>query len=86
MVWYGDVHLKQQAVIEFLVVEKESVTNIHRRLKMYTETVLLIEALLVIRLRELRVLRKAKRSSVTRLALAGQQQQSLWRCCNMLMN
>jgi hypothetical protein len=27
------VHLKQQAVIEFLVAEKESVTNIHRRLK-----------------------------------------------------
>jgi acetolactate synthase regulatory subunit len=31
--WYGDVLLKQQAVIEFLVAENESVTNIHQQLK-----------------------------------------------------
>jgi hypothetical protein len=33
MAWCGDVHLKQQAIVEFLVAEKESVTNIHRQLK-----------------------------------------------------
>jgi hypothetical protein len=38
MAWCGDVHLKQRAVTEFLVAEKELVTNIHRLLKMYTET------------------------------------------------
>jgi hypothetical protein len=83
----GDVHLKQLAVIEFLVVEKESVMYIHRQLKMYTETVLLIKALLVvIGLHELLVLRNAKQSSVMRLAQADQRQQSLRRCCNVLMN
>jgi hypothetical protein len=38
----------------------------------------------VVGLHELRVLRKAKRSSVTRLALAGQQQQSLRHYCNVV--
>jgi hypothetical protein len=38
MAWCGDVHLKQRVVTEFLVAEKELVTNIHRRLKMNTET------------------------------------------------
>jgi hypothetical protein len=33
MAWCGDVRLKQRAVIEFLVTEKKSVTNIHGRLK-----------------------------------------------------
>jgi hypothetical protein len=33
MAWCGDVRLKQRTVIEFLVAEKKSVTNIHRRLK-----------------------------------------------------
>jgi hypothetical protein len=86
MAWCGDVRLKQRAFIQFLVAEKESVTNIHRPLKMYTETMLLIKALLVVDLHEFRVLRKAKRSSETRLPLAGQLQQSLWRCCYVLMN
>jgi hypothetical protein len=31
--WSGYMRLKQRAVIEFLVAEKESVTNIHRRLQ-----------------------------------------------------
>jgi hypothetical protein len=35
MVWYGDVRLKQRTVIEFLVAEKESVMNIHKRLNIY---------------------------------------------------
>jgi hypothetical protein len=35
--WCDEVRLKQRAVIEFLVAENESVTNTHRRLKMYTE-------------------------------------------------
>jgi hypothetical protein len=33
MAWCDDVRLKQRTVIEFLVAEKKSVTNIHRRLK-----------------------------------------------------
>jgi hypothetical protein len=40
---------------------------------MYTETMMLIKALLVIGLNELQVLEKAKRSSVAGNALAGQQ-------------
>jgi hypothetical protein len=44
-----------------------------------------MKALLVVRLHELRVLRHAKQSSVTRVALAGQQQ-SLICCFNMLIN
>lgn len=32
MAWY-DVHVKQQAGIEFVVANKESVMNIHKRLK-----------------------------------------------------
>jgi hypothetical protein len=31
--WYGDVHFEHQAVNEFLVAEKESVTNIHKQLE-----------------------------------------------------
>jgi hypothetical protein len=33
MAWCGEVRFKERAVIEFPVVEKESVTKIHRRLK-----------------------------------------------------
>jgi len=33
MAWYGIVGSKQRAIIEFLVIEKELVTNIHKRLK-----------------------------------------------------
>jgi hypothetical protein len=77
MAWCGDVRLKQWAVTEFHVVEKESVTNIYRRLKICMETTLLIKALLVVALRKLRALRKAKRSSVMCHSLAGQHQQSL---------
>jgi hypothetical protein len=86
MVWYGDVHFKQRAVTEFLVAEKESVMNMHKGLKNYTVSMLLIKALLVVVLHELQVLRKTKRSSVTRVAHACQQQLSLRRCCNLLMN
>jgi len=69
MAWYGDVRFKQRTVMEFLVAEKESVTNIHKRLEKYTVS------LLVADLHELLILRKAKRSSMTRIVLAGQQQQ-----------
>jgi hypothetical protein len=31
--WYGDVHFEQLVVTEFLVAEKESVTNIYQQLK-----------------------------------------------------
>ena len=31
--WYSDVHFEHWAVTEFLVAEKESVTNIHRQLE-----------------------------------------------------
>ena len=33
MVWYSDVHFKQWAVTEFLVAEKESVSNNHQQLR-----------------------------------------------------
>jgi len=33
MAWYGDVCFKQWVVTKFLVPEKESVTNTHKRLK-----------------------------------------------------
>jgi hypothetical protein len=49
---------------------------------MYTETMLLIKALSIVGLHEFRVLRMAKWSSVTSLALAGQQEQSFRRFCN----
>jgi hypothetical protein len=42
--------------------------------------------MLVVGLRELQILRKAKRNSVTRLAVADQQQPSLRRFFNVLMN
>jgi hypothetical protein len=47
---------------------------------------LLIEALLIVRLHDLQVLREARRSSATRVALAGQRQQSIRRCFNVLLN
>jgi len=76
MAWYGNVRFKQRVITEFLVTEKELVTNIHKRLKVYTASTLLIKALLVFGLHELQVLRKAKWNSLTRNALTGQQQQS----------
>jgi hypothetical protein len=63
MAWCGDVRFKLRGVIKFLVVGKES-TNIQKRFEMYTLSLLLINALLVVWLRGLQVLRKAKRSSV----------------------
>ena len=33
--WYSDLHIKQWAVIKFLVAEKQSVTRIHKWLKIY---------------------------------------------------
>jgi len=33
MTWYGDMCFKQQAVTEFLLEEKDSLTNIHIQLK-----------------------------------------------------
>jgi hypothetical protein len=65
---------KQQAITELLVAAKESVTNIHKRIEMCIVSTLLTKALLVVGLHELQVLRKASRISVTRVALAGQQQ------------
>jgi hypothetical protein len=48
----------------------EGISNDHSQaVKIYTETMLLIKALLVFGLHELRVLRKAKRSSVRRAPL-----------------
>jgi len=40
--WQVDLHFKQRVVIEFLVAEKESVTYIHKRLKMYTVSMFLV--------------------------------------------
>jgi hypothetical protein len=86
MAWFGDLCLKQRAVIEFVVAEKESITNIHRRLKNVYGDNAVDKSTLIAGLHGLRVLRKAKRSSGTRLALADQQKQSLRRCSNLLMN
>jgi hypothetical protein len=33
MAWCSDLGFKQRVVIEFLMAEKESITNIHKRLK-----------------------------------------------------
>jgi hypothetical protein len=59
MAWCVDVRFKQGDVTEFFVAEKESVTNIHKRLKMYAVSVLLIKTLLDFRLHELQILRKS---------------------------
>jgi hypothetical protein len=40
-----------------------------------TDNILLLKALIVVGIGELQVLNKAKRSSATRVALAGQQEQ-----------
>jgi hypothetical protein len=74
------VGIKQRANIEFLVAEKNSVANIHKRLKMYTVSFLLIKTLLVVELNQLQALRNAKPSQARRVALAGQQQLSLKHC------
>jgi hypothetical protein len=70
------VRFKQRAISEFLATEKELVMNIHKRLKVYTASMLLIKALLVFGLHKLQILRKAKWDLLTRIALTGQQQQS----------
>jgi hypothetical protein len=70
MAWCGDVLSKQWIVIKILSAEKESVTNIHKRLEMCAVP-MLIKALLVVGLHELQVLRKAKQSSLTRVAIAN---------------
>jgi hypothetical protein len=49
-------------------------------------SVLFKKDLLVLGPHEFQVLRKDRRSSVTRVALVGQQQHSLRRCFNELMN
>lgn len=54
MVWYGDVHIKQRAVIKFLVTKKGSVTNIHA-IKTYTVSMLLTKERLVTGLHELQI-------------------------------
>ena len=52
MAWYGDVRCKERIVTEFLMAEKESVTNIHKRLSNY------MVSLLVAELHELQVLKR----------------------------
>jgi hypothetical protein len=71
------MYVQELVVTEFLVVEKKLLTNIHKRIKLYALPVLLIKAMLVVEFRELQVLRKVKWSSVTCVALAGQQVQLL---------
>ena len=62
MACYGDVPFKQRAVSELIVARKGLATNIHKPLKMYMVSLLLIKTLLVLRLHELQVLKKAKRN------------------------
>jgi len=59
LVRYGEVSFKVWAGFEFLLAEKELVTKIPSLLKMYTLSVLLLKALLVVGLYQLQVLRKA---------------------------
>ena len=59
LVRYGEVRFKLRADFEFLLAEKEFLTKIPRLLKMYTFSVLLIKALIVVGLYQLQVLRKA---------------------------
>jgi hypothetical protein len=50
------VRFKQRAVIEFLVVKKESVTNIPNRIKCaYTLSLLLMKVILAVGLHELQI-------------------------------
>ena len=42
MAWQVDFRFQQRVVTEFLVAEKESVTYIRKRLKMYTVSILLV--------------------------------------------
>jgi hypothetical protein len=86
MVWYGDVPFKQWAVTELLVAGKETVTNIQKRLKICTVSVLFIKALLVFGLHQLQVPRKARWTSVMPITLVCHQQLSLRRCFSVLMN
>jgi hypothetical protein len=67
-----------EIVIKFLSAEKESVMNVYKRLEMCAVPMLLIKALLVVGLHELHVLRKAKRGSLTRVAIATIFQNAKW--------
>lgn len=71
MAWYGDLRFKWRAVIEFFVADKVRVTNIHKRSKTYSVSVLLIKPFLVVELHEFQAPRKANRRSVTRVARSG---------------
>jgi hypothetical protein len=62
MTWYGDMSF--QAATEFPVAEKESVTNIHKWLKTYTVSMLLIKALLITGFWKLQIMRGAKSTDV----------------------
>ena len=53
MAWCFVVGFQQRVTIEFLVVEKNSVANFHKRLKMYT-----VSVLSVVRLHKLQTLEK----------------------------
>jgi len=69
MAWCGDVLSKQWIVIKFLSAENESVMNVRKRSEMCAVPLLLINALSVFGLHEFQVLRKAKQSSLTRVAI-----------------
>lgn len=59
MARYGEVRFKRRTDFKFLLAEKELVKKIPRLLKMYTLSVLLNKALIVVGLYQLQVLRKA---------------------------
>ena len=84
MVYCGDVHFKQRAGTEYLVEEKKPVSNMHT-LEVYSVNAVKKIVSRVYWLARL-VLGKSKRSSVKVVAHAGQQQQSLRRRFNVLMN
>jgi len=78
------VGFKQRTSIECVVAEKNLVANIHKGLKIYIVSFLLIKAL--VELHQLRALRNAKPSLAMRVTLADQQQLSLRHCCKVLMS
>jgi hypothetical protein len=76
MAWY-DVRIKQRDVIEFLMTEKGSITNIHKRLKnVYSVNAVDKSTVSVWASRTAGSERGQAESSTTRVALVSQRQQS----------
>jgi hypothetical protein len=83
--WCGDVRLKQWAVIEFLVEENESVTNIYRRLKnVYGDNA--VDKSTVSRWTSRIASSEKGQAQLSDAPHSGQPTTAVWHCCNVLMN